>query len=112
MIVERRDYCIRLHCPTCKLWRTHVVEQPGAACVVEPGTVLVRCGTCGRLTTMPRTFTCPRCGRTSHHLADVGEGYCGACHDWTGCTCETVRGQGVRRDPGCPVHRGSVRDGL
>lgn len=30
------------------------------------------------------SFTCPRCGRTSHHQADVAEGYCGACHDWTG----------------------------
>jgi hypothetical protein len=29
-------------------------------------------------------FTCPRCGRTSHHPDDVREGYCGACHDWTG----------------------------
>jgi hypothetical protein len=29
-------------------------------------------------------FTCPRCGRTSHHPRDLAEGYCGACHDWTG----------------------------
>jgi len=29
-------------------------------------------------------FTCPRCGRTSHHPDDEREGYCGACHDWTG----------------------------
>jgi hypothetical protein len=29
-------------------------------------------------------FTCPRCGRTSHHPADLAQGYCGACHDWTG----------------------------
>jgi hypothetical protein len=28
-------------------------------------------------------FTCPRCGRTSHHPKDAEEGYCGACHDWT-----------------------------
>jgi hypothetical protein len=28
-------------------------------------------------------FTCPRCGRTSHHPTDEAEGYCGACHDWT-----------------------------
>ena len=33
---------------------------------------------------MPRSFTCPRCGRTSHHPDDVRERYCGACHDWTG----------------------------
>jgi ribosomal protein L37E len=29
------------------------------------------------------SFTCPRCGRTSHHPDDVREGYCGACHAWT-----------------------------
>jgi hypothetical protein len=32
---------------------------------------------------MAESFTCPRCGRTSHHPTDVAEGYCGACHDWT-----------------------------
>lgn len=30
------------------------------------------------------SFTCPRCQRTSHHPMDVQEGYCGACHDFTG----------------------------
>lgn len=30
------------------------------------------------------SFTCPRCGRTSHHPADAAQGYCGACHAWTG----------------------------
>jgi hypothetical protein len=25
-----------------------------------------------------------RCRRTSVHPKDVTEGYCGACHDWTG----------------------------
>lgn len=29
------------------------------------------------------TFTCPRCGRTSHNPNDAEQGYCGACHDWT-----------------------------
>ena len=28
-------------------------------------------------------FTCPRCGRTSHHPRDLAEGYCGACHAFT-----------------------------
>ena len=32
---------------------------------------------------MADSFTCPRCGRTSHHPDDVREGYCGACRDWT-----------------------------
>jgi ribosomal protein L37E len=30
------------------------------------------------------SFTCPRCGRVSFHPMDLQEGYCGACHDWTG----------------------------
>jgi len=29
-------------------------------------------------------FTCPRCGMASYHPTDREEGYCGACHDWTG----------------------------
>jgi hypothetical protein len=34
--------------------------------------------------TPPASFTCPRCGRTSHNPNDAREGYCGACHEWTG----------------------------
>lgn len=30
------------------------------------------------------SFTCPRCGMTSHNRNDIREGYCGNCHDWTG----------------------------
>lgn len=33
---------------------------------------------------MAESFTCPRCGATSHNPTDVEEGYCGACHDFTG----------------------------
>jgi hypothetical protein len=33
---------------------------------------------------IPALFTCPKCGRTSHNPNDLVEGYCGACHDWTG----------------------------
>jgi len=29
------------------------------------------------------SFTCPRCGMTSHNPRDAEEGYCGNCHDWT-----------------------------
>lgn len=29
-------------------------------------------------------WTCPRCGMVSHHPTDREQGYCGACHDWTG----------------------------
>lgn len=31
-----------------------------------------------------RWITCPRCGATSYNRDDIREGYCGACHDWTG----------------------------
>lgn len=31
----------------------------------------------------PESITCPVCGRTSAHPADIREGYCGNCHDWT-----------------------------
>jgi len=29
------------------------------------------------------SFTCPKCGRVSHHPEDVAQGYCSNCHDWT-----------------------------
>lgn len=29
-------------------------------------------------------FTCPKCGKTSHHPKDEQYGYCGACHEFTG----------------------------
>jgi hypothetical protein len=67
--------------------------------------------------TAPAGFTCPRCGRTSHHPQDIAEGYCGACHDWTRdplvCSacgtvacwqgvlmCDEARTAGVRRVSG------------
>jgi len=33
---------------------------------------------------LPDVFICPRCGRVSHHPEDLRQGYCGACHDFTG----------------------------
>lgn len=30
------------------------------------------------------SFTCPRCGTTSHHPMDEYHTYCGRCHDFTG----------------------------
>lgn len=39
---------------------------------------------CTHVYETPDSFTCPRCGATSHHPMDVKEGYCGRCHDWTG----------------------------
>jgi hypothetical protein len=47
---------------------------------------------------LPRSFTCPRCGMTSHNPADAVEGYCGNCHDWT-------RPVGVLADPDSPISR-------
>jgi ribosomal protein L37E len=32
---------------------------------------------------LPGSITCPCCGRTSHNIHDVADGYCGFCHDWT-----------------------------
>ena len=34
--------------------------------------------------TEPPSFTCPCCGKTSHNPADIEQGYCAACHWWTG----------------------------
>jgi hypothetical protein len=42
------------------------------------------------------SITCPRCGRTSHSPDDVREGYCGACHDWTGLPAGTTSGDALR----------------
>jgi hypothetical protein len=60
------------------------------------------------------SITCPLCGATSYHPQDIGEGYCGRCHDWTsppgaraddppllGCTCGGIGATGSHR-PGCP----------
>jgi hypothetical protein len=30
------------------------------------------------------SITCPECGLTSYNPTDIAEGFCGACHDWTG----------------------------
>lgn len=30
------------------------------------------------------SFTCPKCGMTSHHPKDAEHGYCGHCHEYTG----------------------------
>jgi hypothetical protein len=56
---------------------------------------------------MSVSFTCPRCGATSHHPRDVQEGYCGACRDWT--RGETVpAGSGIvtraQQDWGPEIH--------
>ena len=40
-------------------------------------------------------FTCPECERTSHHPEDARQGFCGACHDWTGAP-ERIAGWAVQ----------------
>jgi hypothetical protein len=55
------------------------------------------------------SFTCPRCGRTSHHPNDVREGYCGACHDWTG---QPSRDGITLAVPGEPGGAGDLADAL
>lgn len=35
---------------------------------------------------VPESFTCPVCGKTSYHPKDIEHGYCGNCHDFTGAT--------------------------
>lgn len=41
--------------------------------------------------TLGASFTCPRCALTSHNPEDAGQGYCGACHFWTGSEPELWR---------------------
>jgi hypothetical protein len=51
------------------------VDFPGDGMhYLSPGGVCQWCG----------VFVCPRCGKASSHPDDIREGYCGACHDWTG----------------------------
>lgn len=38
----------------------------------------------------PESITCPVCGMRSWHPMDVQEGYCGACHAFTGRPCEVT----------------------
>jgi hypothetical protein len=65
----------------------------------------------------PTGFTCPRCGRTSHHPDDAREGYCGACHDWTGLSegqrgaldqARATREHMARWAAGADTHRGEA----
>jgi len=50
----------------------HYIALHGLSAVDLPGLVC------------PRLFVCPRCAATSAWPDDEREGYCGACHDWTG----------------------------
>lgn len=37
-------------------------------------------------------FLCPRCCKTSYNPNDAREGYCGACHDFTGTNFSDLPG--------------------
>jgi hypothetical protein len=37
-----------------------------------------------KMPVLGRSFTCPRCEKTSHHPTDADFGYCGNCNDYTG----------------------------
>src|SRR5882672_2841130 len=37
------------------------------------------------------SFTCPRCGATSHHQMDEDYGYCAMCHAFTGTPKEAIK---------------------
>ena len=56
-------------------------------------------------------FVCPRCGMASANPTDLAEGYCGACHDFTG-ERPTGRLTGVTGVTGAEVaaHRQRLRD--
>lgn len=62
--------------------------QAGICDVFRPVTAVRRAGrdipVCQPCAAAQAAFTCPRCSRTSHHPEDLRQGYCGACHDWTG----------------------------
>jgi hypothetical protein len=73
------------YCTSCRRVRRVTVTRPAPGRSVQSGI----CDDCQRADDDKRqrmrlgSFTCPRCGRTSHHPQDVAEGYCGHCHDWT-----------------------------
>jgi ribosomal protein S27AE len=48
-------------------------DMPGIACLVGGP----------RIRLLATSFTCPKCGATSHNPNDLREGYCGRCHEWT-----------------------------
>jgi hypothetical protein len=43
------------------------------------------------------SYTCPQCGRTSQAPRDERDGYCGACHDFTGGSIQVVMSMPMRR---------------
>jgi hypothetical protein len=53
-------------------------------------------------------FACPACGRTAHNPEDARQGYCGACHDFTGRGDVYECGQCGTRFIVPPSHAGAV----
>lgn len=58
-------------------WRPGGNDHWGPAAITPAGLAVLE-ERAGRTT--PPSFTCPRCGRTSHHPKDIEHRYCGACH--------------------------------
>jgi hypothetical protein len=65
-------------------WRRRSPSRDLAAAMAEAIPAFVSSFEATRAQMAEAGFTCPRCGRTSYHPRDRAEGYCGACHDWTG----------------------------
>lgn len=64
--------------------RCHRRLRAGVVALGPPSEPAFYGRSCAAIVLAGQSFTCPRCGRTSRHPVDVAEGYCGACHDWTG----------------------------
>jgi hypothetical protein len=64
-----------------------IIEQLAPLFAGTPGEEMIRRGGHPEFDVdqEPRsTFTCPKCGITSHNPNDLAAGYCGNCHDFTG----------------------------
>lgn len=92
------------------LWRGRVADQTLWRWVLEvppaPRSVLIRfpqpmeADVDLRIYRPPSVFTCPECGRISHHPEDLEHGFCGACHAWTGIpAAERLRLWAARWEP-------------
>lgn len=82
------------------LWRWVLDVAPGPRAVLVRFSRPVDADMELRIFRPPSVFTCPVCGRTSHHPTDLEQGYCGACRGWTGVpAAERVRLWAARWEP-------------
>ena len=73
-----------VRCPLCH-------ASPGARCRTSSGRYASQ-PHAGRL--IPR-FECPLCGDITDDPINVAQGYCNACHDWTGGAVPTYGQDGL-----------------